>query len=211
MMYRAASPWAKLSGASWLAPGRRAAPGLLGLLQRAVLLDRNCAELPAEFLLRRTLDALARPEQQRVFVLNLDDRQRRVLRQGDAGVGVRFGEHLFHPVLVGRLEFLVEEQQAPIARPARIEHAHRRLDAGRAGPVGRVGDVNPSFFIAARPFQRWSRSVRSMSIRSLPVGVMLLWKRTMLMPRLARKRAWRARSLLNAPSLKPRSVRACRR
>ena len=125
--------------------GRRAAPRLLGLLQRSVFLGEELAELPAELLLRRALDALARPEQERVFILDLNDRQGRVLRKGDAGVGVLLGEHLFHPVLVGRLEFLVEEQQAPVAPAARIEDAHRRLYAGRSGPVGRVGDVNALF------------------------------------------------------------------
>ena len=132
-------------GAVLVGGGRRAAPRLLGLLQRSVLLREELAELPAELLLRRALDALARPEQERVFVLDLNDRQRRVLRKGDAGVGVLLGEHLLHPVLVGRLEFLVEEQQAPVAPAARIEDAHRRLDAGGAGPVGRVGDVNALF------------------------------------------------------------------
>ena len=48
-------------------------------------------------------------------------------------------------MLVGRLELLVEEQQAPVAAAARIEHAHRRLHAGRSGPVGRVGHVNALF------------------------------------------------------------------
>ena len=41
--------------------------------------------------------------------------------QRDAGVRVLLGEHLLHPVLVGVLKFLVEEQEAPVARAARIE------------------------------------------------------------------------------------------
>ena len=48
-------------------------------------------------------------------------------------------------MLVGRLELLVEEQQAPVAAAARIEDAHRRLHAGGPGPVGREGDVNALF------------------------------------------------------------------
>ena len=87
-------------------------------------------------------DGVDRPEQQAVFVLDLDDRHARVVPEGNAGVGILRQEQLAQPCLVGVLQRGVEEQQAPGGLRRATGDSPRGCKLHRPCPVRRERGVD---------------------------------------------------------------------
>ena len=113
-----------------------APPGRLRFLERPILLyDPIAVELP-QVEQSLAFDALHRPEEHAVLVLDQDDRYGRVLGQRHACIRIRFGIDPPQPGLVALLERGIEEQQRGAVAVSRVGHAPALLGMGLHGPVG---------------------------------------------------------------------------
>ena len=116
-------------------PTLKLSQALRALAAEPYLAGSPGGELAAELELGRRLDPVAGPEEQAVFVLDLQKRDGRLLAERHLGVRVGPGQERLGPGFVGRLEVLIKEQEPFKASPPRTPRSptsqHRRYATTR--------------------------------------------------------------------------------